>query len=297
MFRSDDTIAAIATPAGRSGIGVMRLSGPRAAEVACSLIARRRPLRPRHATLARLARSESSVSDQVIVTHFPAPHSYTGEDVTEISAHGSPMVLQSILRAAIGCGARLAEPGEFTFRAFLHGKLDLIQAEAVADLIDSVTPLQARAAFDQLEGTLTTAIGGIEAQLFDLVARLEASLDFPDEGYHFVRAESVRDEIEHVATRIETLLGCAARGRLIREGAQIAIVGTPNVGKSSLFNALVHADRAIVTPTPGTTRDPMTKHALIGRGSVALIDTAGVRAFNDIFEQEDVSRTHVDGSG
>jgi tRNA modification GTPase len=289
-FSTDDTIAAIATPLGRSGVGIVRVSGPDAAAIVGRLLGRSRPLAARHATLARLPSLPTSVADQVIVTHFPKPHSYTGEDVTEISAHGSPVVLQGILRALIDTGARLAAPGEFTLRAFLNGKLDLIQAEAVADLIDSVTPLQARAAFDQLDGTLTAAIAAIESQLFDLMARLEASLDFPEEGYHFVAVQSARGEIEQIRERIQSLLRGAARGRLVRDGARIALVGTPNVGKSSLFNALLQANRAIVTPIAGTTRDLVTERADIGGLSMALVDTAGIRATTDVVEVEGVAR-------
>src|SRR3989337_233860 len=182
MFSTEDTIIAIATPAGRGGIGVVRISGPSAAAVASGLLQLDSPLQPRHATFAR------THGDQVVATYFPAPHSYTGEHVIELSAHGSPVVLRQIVEKAIGLGARLAEPGEFTLRAFLHRRIDLVQAEAVADLIDAVTPLQARAAFDQLEGTLTGRIAEIDAELFDLTAKLEASLAFPDEGYHFVDA-------------------------------------------------------------------------------------------------------------
>jgi len=287
MFATDDTIVAIATPLGRSGLGIVRLSGPQASPIACALVARARPFQPRRATFARLA---TSVGDQVIVTIFPAPRSYTGEDVAEMSAHGSPVVLQSILRAAVDAGARLAEPGEFTLRAFLNGKLDLVQAEAVADLIDAVTPLQARAAFDQLEGTLTTTIATIEADLFDLIARLEASLDFPDEGYHFIRPDCVVIELKRVADGMTDLLAGATRGRLIREGAQIAIVGTPNVGKSSLFNALLNANRAIVTAIPGTTRDLLTERADIRGFAVGLVDTAGIRTSDDTVEQEGIAR-------
>ncbi len=344
MFSTEDTIVAIATPLGRSGIGLVRLSGPQAAQVACALVGRSRPLQPRRATFARLATSVPGsdlrpqpartpwqnlpsrsgtvpgvetaesldkmgpeatsntaqnlraragtvpIGDQVIVTFFPQPNSYTGDHVAEVSAHGSPVVLQGILHLAIAAGARLAEPGEFTLRAFLNGKLDLIQAEAVADLINAVTPLQARAAFDQLEGTLTAAIRTIEAELFDLMARLEASLDFPDEGYHFVAPNAAAQEIETVRARINQLLVQSSRGRLIREGAQIAILGTPNVGKSSLFNALLNANRAIVTAIPGTTRDLLTERADIGGVSVGLIDTAGIRPTTDVVEQEGVSR-------
>ena len=296
MFSTSDTIVAIATPAGRGGIGVIRVSGPDASRIAGELVRRARPFKARHATFARFRESRQEapsrqVSDQVVVTFFPSPSSYTGEDVAEISAHGSPVVLSSILRRAIDAGARLAEPGEFTLRAFLNGKLDLIQAEAVADLIDAVTPLQARAAFDQLEGTLTGVIGGIESDLFDVMAKLEASLDFPDEGYHFVAPAEARGSLASLIDRIEQLVRQSARGRLVREGAQVAIVGAPNVGKSSLFNALLNANRAIVTAIPGTTRDLLTERADIGGLSLALIDTAGVRETSDVVEQEGVSRT------
>jgi tRNA modification GTPase len=298
MFHTDDTIVAIATPLGRSGVGLVRLSGPAAATIACALVGRTRPLRPRHATLARLAAAHATtpisgangIADQVIVTLFPAPHSYTGDDVVEVGAHGSPVVLQGLLRAAIAEGARLAEPGEFTLRAFLNGKLDLVQAEAVADLVDAVTPLQARAAFDQLEGTLTTAIREIESDLFDLRARLEASLDFPEEGYHFVDRDAVATEVAQLLARLDRLLGRAAQGRMIREGAQVAIVGTPNVGKSSLFNALLNANRAIVTDIPGTTRDLLTERVDLRGLSIGLIDTAGMRRAGDRVEQEGMSR-------
>lgn len=302
MFSTSDTIVAIATPPGRGGLGVVRISGPDAARIASDLIGRKTPLKPRYATFTTLKLQKFNyvefgvrpriqhLSDRAVITFFPTPASYTSEDVVEISAHGSPVVLNSIVRAAVDAGARLAEPGEFTLRAFLNGKLDLIQAEAVADLIEAVTPLQARTAFDQLEGTLTKAIGEIDKDLFDIMAKLEASLDFPDEGYHFVAPKEARASIAHVIERIDTLLAQASRGRLVREGAQVAIVGAPNVGKSSLFNALLNTNRAIVTAIPGTTRDLLTERADIGGLSLALIDTAGVRETSDVVEQEGVSR-------
>jgi len=302
VFSTSDTIVAIATPPGRGGLGVIRISGPDASRIANSLIGRSKPLKPRHATFGRFGVSppfspssrdemgRSNASDHVVLTYFVAPSSYTGEDVVEVSAHGSPVVLGSILRAAIDAGARLAEPGEFTLRAFLNQKLDLVQAEAVADLIDAVTPLQARAAFDQLEGTLTTTITAIEKDLFDIVARLEASLDFPDEGYHFVAPKEASESIAAVIARVDALLAQAQRGRMVREGAAVAIVGTPNVGKSSLFNALLNANRAIVTAIPGTTRDLLTEQADIGGLSLSLIDTAGVRDTADVVEKEGVAR-------
>ncbi|MEP6783519.1 MAG: tRNA uridine-5-carboxymethylaminomethyl(34) synthesis GTPase MnmE [Acidobacteriota bacterium] len=302
-FSTSDTIVAIATPAGRGGLGVIRVSGPDSPRIANDLIGRKTALRPRHAYFARFGarlglnppfspsvRDANTPEDQVVITYFPAPASYTGEDVIEISAHGSPVVLNSILRAAIAAGARLAEPGEFTLRAFLNNKVDLIQAEAVADLIDAVTPLQARAAFDQLEGTLTREISAIDQLLFDIIAKLEAALDFPDEGYHFVAPAEARTSIAAVIESIDGLLEHAARGRLVREGAQVAIVGAPNVGKSSLFNALLNTNRAIVTAIPGTTRDLLTERADIGGLSLALIDTAGVRETTDVVEREGVLR-------
>jgi tRNA modification GTPase len=285
MFSTSDTIVAIATPPGRGGIGVVRISGPDAERIARELTGRARGFKQRRATFSRIA------ADQVVVTYFQAPASYTGEDVVELSAHGSPVILNAIVRAAIDAGARLAEPGEFTLRAFLHNRIDLVQAEAVADLVDAVTPLQARAAFDQLEGTLTQAIGEIERDLFDVIAKLEASLDFPDEGYHFVAPKEARASLGAIIARADALLAQGARGRLIRDGAQVAIAGAPNVGKSSLFNALLSTNRAIVTAIPGTTRDLLTERADIGGLSLSLIDTAGVRETADVVEQEGVARS------
>ena len=294
MFSTSDTIVAIATPPGRGGLGVIRISGRDAARIANHLAGRHKPLTPRLATFATVkfaSLPESrAAGDQVVLTYFAAPASYTGEDVVEVSAHGSPVVLRAIVRAAIDAGARLAEPGEFTLRAFLNNKVDLVQAEAVADLIEAVTPLQARAAFDQLEGTLTRQIRAIDQALFDTVAKLEASLDFPDEGYHFVAPAEARHAIVEVIAQLDALLSQASRGRLIREGAQVAIVGAPNVGKSSLFNALLNTNRAIVTAIPGTTRDLLTERADIGGLALSLIDTAGVRETDDVVEREGVAR-------
>lgn len=294
MFSTDDTIVAIATPQGRGGIGVVRISGPDAEAIARRLITHDGPLEPRRATFTKVRANPPTASDdaidQAIATCFPAPRSYTGEHLVELSAHGSPVVLRGIVEAAIANGARLAEPGEFTLRAFLHGRIDLPQAEAVADLIDAVTPLQARAAFDQLEGTLTRVIGDIDAALFDLIARLEASIDFPDEGYHFVEPGELGAAIDLLVDRTTSLLASARRGRLVREGLSVAIVGRPNVGKSSLFNALVGASRAIVTDVPGTTRDLVTEVVDIEGLRVTLIDTAGLRASEDAVEREGVAR-------
>ena len=292
MFSTTDTIVAIATPPGRGGIGVVRLSGPSAMEIACALSGRN-TLEARRATLAKLVGADAAPVDRAIVTAFPAPHSYTGEDVVELSAHGSPAVLEASLGAASARGARLARPGEFTLRAYLHGRMDLVQAEAVAELIDAVTPLQASVAFDQLDGTLTSRLRELDEVLLEVIARLEASLDFPDEGYHFLAPNEASAAIAGVIQRIDALLAQAERGRLVREGAAVAIVGAPNVGKSSLFNVLLNANRAIVTAIPGTTRDLVTEQADIGGLSLSLIDTAGVRETADVVEQEGVQRARA----
>ena len=290
MFSTDDTIVAIATPPGRGGIGVVRLSGPGSAEIASALTARS-SFEPRHATLATITGPDNVPIDQAVVTHFPSPHSYTGDDVVEISAHGSPVVLRAIVGAAMARGARLASPGEFTFRAFLNGRIDLVQAEAVADLVDAVTPLQARVAFDQLEGTLTSRLREMDGELLELIAPLEASLDFPDEGYHFVQRTETSDAIRRTLGSRERLLADARRGRVIREGLTVAIVGSPNAGKSSLFNRLVGASRAIVTDVAGTTRDLLTERVDVGGIPFTLIDTAGLRlTTHDAIEAEGIAR-------
>ncbi|MEO5823598.1 MAG: tRNA uridine-5-carboxymethylaminomethyl(34) synthesis GTPase MnmE [Vicinamibacteraceae bacterium] len=297
MFSTDDTIVAIATPPGRAGLGVVRIAGPQAVTIA-GVLAPGAALHARVATVRRLAApldgptsAARGVSiDQVVLTWFATPASYTGDDVVEISAHGSPVLLDRIIRSAMRAGARLAAPGEFTLRAFLNGKLDLVQAEAVADLIDAVTPAQARMAFDQLDGTLSHALAAIGEALFDLRVRLEASLDFPDEGYHFVEPGAVARECETVRDRVTALLETARRGRLLREGCTVALVGAPNVGKSLLFNALLGAGRAIVTAVPGTTRDLLTERCDIGGLAVTLIDTAGVRDSDEPIEREGIAR-------
>ena len=291
MFGSDDTIVAIATPAGRGGIGVVRLSGPASHPIAVRLLARAAGLTPRHATLGRVVDPETGTPiDEVVATWFAAPHSYTGEDVVEISGHGSPVLLRAIVEIAMTVGARLAEPGEFTLRAYLRGRLDLAQAEAVADLVDAVTPLQARAAMDQLEGTLTSTIAGIDAALFDLIARLEASLDFPEEGFHFISRPDAVAEATRIRGELERLAKDGRAGRVLREGRTVVILGRPNAGKSSLFNALVGASRAIVTDIPGTTRDLLTERVDILGLPLTFVDTAGLREARDEIEAEGVRR-------
>jgi tRNA modification GTPase len=289
LIEVPDTIVAIATPPGRGGLGVVRMSGSLSSKIAARLASGTGALKPRHATFTRLAH-EGMAIDHVVVTFFPGPGSYTGEDVVEISAHGNPVILRAIVRAAMAHGARLADPGEFTLRAFLNGRLDLVQAEAVADLVQAATPLQSRVAFDQLEGTLTTRIGEIDRALFGLSARLEASLDFPEEGYQFIDSAEAVDHISRIQQMVGSLAEEGARGRLLREGITVAIVGRPNVGKSSLFNALAGADRAIVTEVPGTTRDLITEVVDVNGAAVTLVDTAGLRESVDAIEAEGVRR-------
>ncbi len=296
---------ALATPPGRGGLAVVRLSGPRAPAIAATLIDGGAALEPRRATLVRVVTRQrptappvgrASVIDEAIVTFFAAPASYTGEDLVEFSLHGSPIIVSEVIGEAMAAGARLAGPGEFTLRAFLNGRLDLTRAEAVRDLVESTTPLQARMAFDQLQGSLAERIAEIEEGLFDLTARLEASGDFPDEGYHFITPEEILEGLRSGLARMEALLTDATRGRLLREGITVAIAGRPNVGKSTLFNRLVGVDRAIVTDVPGTTRDVLTEAAMLGGVRMTLVDTAGVRASRDPIEREGVARAEKAGA-
>jgi len=260
-----DTIAAISTPAGRGGIGIVRLSGPLAASIAVQLVRLRHPLAHAHARLAdvlddaKAGESETRI-DEALVTFFASPHSYTAEDLVEIAAHGSPVVLDLLLRRALALGARLAEPGEFTQRAFLSGRLDLTQAEAVRDLIDAQTLTQARQAASQLGGALSRRVLPVKQALVDLVAQLEAGIDFGEDDVDVTPAAEIDRRIHGLTPPLLALVASFARGRIVHDGLTLAIVGRPNAGKSSLFNRLVERDRAIVTSTPGTTRDLVRTH-------------------------------------
>ncbi len=295
---SVDTVAAISTPPGRGGIGIVRLSGPSAVALATKLVrvagllehARARfgrvldPERPQGAfgtAIGTTAMSEATASiDQAVVTAFLAPRSYTGEDVVEIAMHGSPVVLEAVLAAALREGARLAEPGEFTQRAFLAGRLDLTQAEAVHDLIAARTLEQARAAAQQLGGALSRRIAPAKEQLLHLIALLEAGMDFASgelDDVDVVPRETIAGEIHAASRALETLARSFRGGALLRAGARLALVGRPNAGKSSLFNRLLERPRAIVTPIPGTTRDTVEEGWSLGGIPLQLIDTAGLR--------------------
>jgi tRNA modification GTPase len=297
MF-DQDTIVAVSTPPGRGGIGIVRLSGPRAVEIASPLLRLRHPLAPGHARFGELLDPDTATAmDEIVATFSAAPHSYTGEDVVEIAAHGSPVLLDYIVRqccafAGEGGGARLAEPGEFTQRAFLAGRIDLTQAEAVADLIDSSTLEQARLAARQLGGALAHTVAPIKHDLVALIATMEAGIDFAEDDIDVLPAAQISTRIAAIQTPLEALERTFATGRVIRDGFRLAIVGRPNAGKSSLFNRLVERDRAIVTASPGTTRDLVTERVAIDGIPVDLIDTAGLRDSTDEAERLGIAKSH-----
>ena len=274
----DDTIVAISTAPGRGGIGVVRLSGTEARAIAAPMLRLRRELEPSRAIFGELIEAESNERiDEVVVTYFQKPHSYTTDDLIEISAHGSPVVLRHIVEMAIARGARLAEPGEFTMRAFLNGRIDLTQAEAVRDLIESQTLFQARVAAQQLEGALSKRIMPMKQRLVELIALMEAGVDFAEDDVPVLASAIILQRIAEVRAGLADLARSFAYGKLVHEGLTLAIVGRPNVGKSSLFNQLVERERAIVTAMPGTTRDLVSETVAIGGIPVNLVDTAGIR--------------------
>jgi len=293
----DDTIVAIATPPGRGGIGVVRLAGPEAREIAAPMLRLRHQLAPEGTVFGELIEpaaehlkntssrpkdireipTQTSRIDEVVVTYFAKPHSYTTDDIIEISAHGSPVVLRHIVEMCVAAGARLAEPGEFTMRAFLNGRIDLTQAEAVRDLIDSQTLYQAKVAAQQLDGALSRRLQPIKQKLVELIAVLEAGIDFAEDDISVLPDAKILGRIDDVRMPLEQLSASYSYGKIVHEGLTLAIVGRPNVGKSSLFNRLVERERAIVTATPGTTRDLVTETVALGGIPVKLVDTAGIR--------------------
>jgi tRNA modification GTPase len=293
---TNDTIAAISTPPGRGGIGIVRLSGPQAASIAVQLIRLRSPLQPGRPRLAEVLDAPSNDGsaariDEALVTYFAAPHSYTSEDLVEIAAHGSPVVLELLLRHSLSLGARLAEPGEFTQRAFLSGRLDLTQAEAVRDLIDAQTLTQARQAASQLGGALSQRVQPVKQSLVELVALLEAGVDFAEDDVEVTPATEIDRRIRDLTLPLTALEASFARGRIVHDGLTLAIVGRPNVGKSSLFNCLVERDRAIVTATPGTTRDLVTERISLDGIPLELVDTAGLRETLEEVEMLGIARS------
>jgi tRNA modification GTPase len=288
-----DTIAAVSTPLARSGIGVVRLSGERAREIAGSILrfAAEHHWRTWTAALADLVDDQGDAVDRVVATFFAAPRSYTAEDVVEISCHGSPVVLRFCLQRAVAAGARLAEPGEFTLRAYLNGRIDLPQAEAVRDLIDATTLYQARVAAQQAEGSVSRRLRPLKEKLLELIALLEAGIDFAEDDVSVAPAAEILARLATLREGIDRLLASSAYGKLVHSGFTLAIVGKPNVGKSSLFNALLGRDRAIVTEIPGTTRDTVSESADIGGIPVRFVDTAGIRTGESRVEELGIERS------
>ena len=283
-----ETIAAIATPPGIGGVGIVRVSGPLATRLARAITGRE--LAPRTASLCRFRDADGGLLDEGVALLFPAPRSYTAEDVLELQGHGGPVVMDLLLRRCLALGARLARPGEFTERAFLNGKLDLAQAEAVADLIESSTALAARLAGRSLQGVFSHRIHALVEELIRLRTSIEAALDFPEEELDLLADASLAGQLDRIIAGTRGIADDAHQGQIIREGFRVVIAGPPNAGKSSLLNALSRTDAAIVTPIPGTTRDLLERDIQIDGLPIRIVDTAGIRDSDDPIEQEGIRR-------
>ena len=284
-----DTIAAIATAPGRGGIGVVRISGPNLSNLVARLGGKAQ--QARFAQFARFRDGSGGLIDEGLLLYFPAPHSFTGEDVIELQGHGGPVVMQLLLARCVELGARLAEPGEFTRRAFLNGKLDLAQAESVADLIEASTAAAARSAVRSLTGSFSKEVHGLRDRLVDLRMLVEATLDFPDEDVDFLVEARAFERVEAIAGELSAILDRARQGSLLRSGLHVVLVGRPNVGKSSLLNSLAGIDRAIVTDIAGTTRDALRETIQIEGIPLHITDTAGLRETSDEVEKIGIART------
>lgn len=284
-----DTIAAQATAPGKAGIGIVRISGPLVEDIARAVTGR--SLEPRYATLSDFLDDDGSVLDSGIALYFPSPHSFTGEDILELQGHGGPVVLDMLLGRIVGLGARLAGPGEFSLRAFLNDKLDLAQAEAIADLIDSGTRGAAKGAIRSLQGEFSRQIDELLTAVVELRVFVEAAIDFPEEEIDFLEDERVGARLKAVKGRISAILSEASQGTILSEGASVVIAGKPNAGKSSLMNCLTGRDTSIVTDIPGTTRDLIDEMVHLDEIPLNLIDTAGLRKSTDMIEEEGVKRT------
>jgi len=285
-----DTIAAIATPPGNGGVGIIRISGALVSEIAKHLL--NKPLLPRQALYSSFTDDDNSVIDSGITLYFPAPASYTGEDVLELQGHGGSVVLDMLLRRVLSLGARLANPGEFTERAFLNNKLDLAQAEAVADLIESSTEQSVRSAQKSMQGVFSEQINELVAELTELRIYVEAAIDFVDEEIDFLTDGVVENRILRLLNRIEEIQKTAQQGRLLRDGMTVVLAGKPNAGKSSLLNALAGHEAAIVTDIAGTTRDVLKERIQLDGMPLHIIDTAGLRESDNVIEQEGIRRAH-----
>lgn len=293
-----DPIVALATPPGRSALAMVRLSGSGAFEVAARVVRNFRPDPPRHATLSAFVDSEGRAIDRGICIAYPAPHSQTGEDLVELACHGGLVVPAQLLGALCAAGARPAAPGEFTRRAVLNGKLDLIQAEAVGDLVDATAPAQARAAIRQVDGRLSVRIAELREQLLEVNALLSYDLDFPNEDDGPVAPATIQGQLDRTAADLARLLATSPAGERLREGALVVLAGRPNTGKSSLFNALLGTERALVTPAPGTTRDAIEADTSFAEWPIRLADTAGLRDTEEMIERLgiEVSRRYLEAA-
>ena len=288
---SPDMIAAIATPLGRGGIGVVRVSGNHMKHLAETILGKLP--KPRYACLSNFLDSHGQVIDQGIALYFPAPNSYTGEDVLELQGHGGPAIMNLLLQQCLLAGARMAQPGEFTLRAYLNNKIDLIQAESVADIIAASTSEAARCAIHSLQGHFSARIEELVSSLITLRMLIEATLDFPEEEIDSLQILQIKDQLDHIHTHLEQVLTASRQGNLLQEGIKVVLAGPPNVGKSSLLNQLAENDVAIVTEIPGTTRDTIQQTITIEGIPVHIIDTAGLRETTDIVEQKGIERTHA----
>ncbi len=289
-----DTIVAAATPPGRGGIGIVRLSGPKAPEIAVAIVGELP--KPGRAQLARFLDGDSQPIDAGFVLYFPAPRSYTGEHVIELHGHGGPVVIETLIARAVKLGARRALPGEFTQRAFLNEKVDLAQAEAIADLIDAGSREAARAAMRSLQGEFSTMLRALTEAVVNLRTHVEAAIDFPEEEIDFLADPELARRLESVRDQFEAVEQSARQGRLLREGMTVVIAGRPNAGKSSLLNRLAGYDAAIVTPVPGTTRDVLRERIHIDGMPLHVLDTAGLREAGDLIEEEGIRRAEAEMS-
>jgi tRNA modification GTPase len=285
-----DTIAAIATPPGRGGIGVVRISGPLVRNIATELLGTQPA--PRQAQLRKFRATDGSTLDNGLALYFAAPASFTGEDVLELHAHGGPVLLDLILSRVLQLGARLAQPGEFSQRAFLNDKLDLLQAEAIADLIDSGSQQAARAAMRSLQGDFSTRVNTLLRALTDARVHIEAAIDFPEEEIDFLADPQIANRLTQLSAALQTTLTAAEQGVVLSQGLTVVIAGRPNAGKSSLLNALAGYDAAIVTAVPGTTRDVLRERIAIDGMPLRIADTAGLRTSTDVVEIEGMARAH-----
>jgi len=288
MISESDTIAAVATPAGRGGVGIVRISGPLVRDIAIAVLGC--VPQPRQAEFLAFQGAQLQILDKGIALYFPAPHSFTGEDVLELQGHGGPVVMDVLLQRVTAQGARLARPGEFSLRAFMNNKIDLTQAEAIADLIDSASEQAARSAINSLQGEFSRRIRLLVDKLIELRMYIESAIDFPDDEIDFLSDTSIADRLQDIMNSLQAVLTSAQQGRLLHEGMNIVIAGRPNVGKSSLLNRLAQHDRAIVTDIPGTTRDVLREQITIDGMPLHIIDTAGLHDSVDPVEQIGIGR-------